>query len=56
MREDGYYWVKLSQRWIIAQWCIFGNEFHSEGMWVGYGTDDCFEEISDERLDFHGED
>ena len=47
MREPGYYWVKVSNLWVVAEW--------SEGVWFVCGNeyglvDSQFDEIDEARI------
>lgn len=47
MREEGYYWVKLNENWIIARW--YNDAWYLAGF-VGCRFDIDFEEIDEKRL------
>lgn len=52
MREEGYYWVRTDNIWIVAQWFKYSSGF---SCWLIPGNDrelldDFFEEIDEKRL------
>ena len=51
MRQDGFYWVKLSDMWIIALWDSGCKEWQVAGSTTTW-IDEEFEKIDENRLEY----
>ena len=47
-REDGYYWIKIHDKWVVAEYCLWVVGHWQSGSWCGW--EENVDEIDERRI------